>query len=363
MTSRERVLTALRRSGVPDRVPFEISWGAFTPGLMEVYRERTGSTLDPAEYFDFDTRFVTVGPTRKKSDFAKWYSVALPSNVLWDEWGYGMVRGSVEHFVEYRFHPLNDCTTAEQVLAFDWPDVDADYRFEGIAETVRAIQDRGYAVAGELYQTIFETAWLLRGMENLLTDFYFNEGIAHAICEKMTELRVRQAVKFAETGIDVLRLGDDVATQNGPMMSLELYRKFLKERSRRIITAAKQVNRDILIFMHSDGDVSEFIPEYIDIGVEILNPVQPECNDLDAIGRRYGDRISFWGGIGTQTTMPFGTPLTVKEAVKNVQMQLGSHGGLLLAPSHILEPEVPWENIVAFVEGAQEAKYDVGKHS
>ncbi len=348
----------MRRTGPPDRVPFEISWGAFTPGLMDAYRQKTGSTLDPAEYFDFDTRFVTIGPTSKKSDFVKWYSVPLPSDVLWDEWGYGMIRGSVEHFVEYRFHPLSECTTPEQVLAFDWPDVDADYRFEGIAETVRAIQNRGYAVAGELYQTIFETAWLLRGMENLLTDFYSNEELAHAICEKMTELRVRQAVKFAETGIDVLRLGDDVATQKGPMMSLELYRKFLKERTRRIIAAAKQVNSDILIFMHSDGDVGQFIPEYIDIGVEILNPVQPECNDLEAIGRRYGDRISFWGGIGTQTTMPFGTPQAVKEAVRNAQVQLGSRGGLLLAPSHILEPDVPWENVVAFVEGAREARYE-----
>ena len=363
MTSRERVLTAMRRTAVPDRVPYEISWGAFTPGLMRVYRQKTGSPLDPADFFDFDTRFITVGPTIKKTDFSKWYSVALPNNVLWDEWGYGMVRGSMEHFMEYRFHPLSDCTTPEQVLAFDWPDVDADYRFDGIAEAVRAIQDRGYAVAGELYQTIFETAWLLRGMENLLTDFYFNEDIAQAICEKMTELRVRQAIKFAETGIDILRLGDDVATQKGPMMSLDLYRKFLKERTRRIITAAKQVKKNMLIFMHSDGDVGEFIPEYIDIGVDILNPVQPECNDLEAIGRRYGDRISFWGGIGTQTTMPFGTPQTVQEAVRKVQMQLGSRGGLLIAPSHILEPEVPWENVVAFVEGAREAWYGVGERS
>jgi uroporphyrinogen decarboxylase len=347
----------MRRTGVPDRVPFEISWGAFTPGLMEVYRQRTGSTLDPAEYFNFDTRFVTIGPTRKRTDFTKWYSVSLPKNVVWDEWGYGMIRGSLEHFMEYRFHPLSECTTPEQVLAFDWPDVDADYRFEGIADAVRAIQARGFAVAGELYQTIFETAWLLRGMENLLTDFYFNEDLAHTICEKMTELRVRQAVKFAETGIDILRLGDDVATQKGPMMSLDLYRRFLKDRTRRIITAAKQVNRDILIFMHSDGDVSEFIPEYLDIGVEILNPVQPECNNLEAIGQRYGNRISFWGGIGTQTTMPFGTPQAVRDAVSSVHKLLGSRGGLLLAPSHILEPEVPWENVVAFVEGAREASY------
>lgn len=357
MNPRQRVLTALRRTGKPDRAPFEISWGAFTPGLMEVYRQRTGSLLDPAEYFDFDTRSVNLNPTQKRTDFRKWYTVAPPPEVIWDEWGVGTLAGSVDHFVEYRYHPLADCKTAEQVLAFDWPDVDANYRFEGLAEVTRAFQDRGYAVTGELYLTIFETAWLLRGMENLLTDFYSNEELAQALCGRLMELRVRQAIKYAEAGVDVLRLGDDVATQKGPMMSLELYRKFLKERTRRIITAAKQVKKDLLVFMHSDGAVAEFIPEYIDIGVDILNPVQPECNDLAEISRRYGDRLSFWGGIGTQTTMPFGTPQEVRDKVREVHLQLGPRGGLLLAPSHILEPEVPWENVLAFVEAARSANY------
>lgn len=175
----------MRRTGFPDRVPFEISWGAFTPGLMEVYQSRTGSRLDPADYFDFDIRFVTINPTRKKTDFLKWYSAPIPSNVQWDEWGYGMMRGSMEHFMEYRYHPLGDMTTPDQVLSFEWPDVDADYRFDGITESVRVIHHRGYAVAGELYQTVFESAWLMRGLETLLTDFYFNPDIAHAIFEKI----------------------------------------------------------------------------------------------------------------------------------------------------------------------------------
>jgi len=353
MTPRERVLVAMRRTGKPDRVPFEISWGAFTPGLMKVFRERTGSQLDPAEYFDFDTRSVSLNPTTKTTNFRAWFDEEPQSNVIWDEWGYGAIHGSVEHFLEYRYHPFARCTTVDQILEFDWPDVDADYRFEGIAEKTRSYHDRGYAVTAELYMTIFETAWLMRGMENLLLDFFRNEDLAHAICEKLTELRIRQARKYAETGVDVLRLGDDVATQKGPMMGLELYRKFLKERTRRIIAAAKDVRKDILIFMHSDGSVKDFIPEYIDIGVDILNPVQPECNDLAEIGRKYGEKLSFWGGIGTQTTMPYATPHEVKEKVKEVQSLLGRRGGLLIAPSHILEPEVPWENVLAFVDAVR----------
>jgi uroporphyrinogen decarboxylase len=349
---------AMHRTGFPDRVPFEISWGAFTPGLMKIFRRRTGSDLDPAEYFDFDTRSVNLNPTCRNTDFSKWFSEKPPAEVLWDEWGYGMVRGSMEHFVEYRYHPLAGCETAEQIFEFSWPDVDADYRFDGLADMTRRFHDRGYAVTGELYLTLFETAWLLRGMENLLVDFYHNERIAHAILEKLTDLRIRQAIKYAEAGVDILRLGDDVATQKGPMMSLDLYRKFLKDRTRRIISAARQVKKDILIFMHSDGSIAEFIPEYIDIGVDILNPVQPECNDLTEIGLQFDDRVAFWGGIGTQTTMPYGTTHIVERKVQEVQSQLGRRGGLLLAPSHILEPEVPWENVLAFVDAARRATYE-----
>jgi uroporphyrinogen decarboxylase len=358
MSSRERVLTAMRRTKVPDRVPFEISWGAFTPGLMDIYRKQTHSTLDPEDYFDFDIRFVTINSTRKKADFTKWFDTALPADVFWDEWGIGMLHGSMEHFVQHKYHPLAGCRTADDVYAFDWPDVDEDYRFDGMAETVKAFHDRGYAVAGELYQTIFEIAWLMRGMEKLLADFLLNEEVAHAICEKLTLLRIRQAAKFAESGVDIIRLGDDVAAQKGAFMSLDIYQKYLKERTRRIIASARRVRPDVLIFMHSDGSVKDFIPEYIDIGVDILNPIQPECNDLEAIGKQFGGKISFWGGIGTQTTMPFGTPEDVRSAVRSVQSKLGSQGGLLLAPSHILEPEVPWENVVAFVDAARGTRYE-----
>ena len=238
-------------------------------------------------------------------------------------------------------------------MDFEWPDVDADYRFDGIEKATRSFHDRGYAVTGELYMTIFETAWLMRRMENLLLDFFQHEEIAHALCETITGIRIRQARKYAEIGVDILRLGDDVATQKGPMMSVELYRKFLKEPMRRIIKAAKEVKPDLLIFMHSDGSVIDFIPEYIGIGVDILNPVQPECNDLKEIGERFGDRLSFWGGIGTQTTMPYGSPLDIESKVREVKEQLGGRGGLLLAPSHILEPDVPWENVIAFVDAVR----------
>ena len=356
MNARERVWKALHHEK-PDRMPFEISWGAFTPSLMQVYREKTGSQLPPDEYFDFDTRSVDIGPTKKKTDFSKYYSCPLPDNVILNEWGVGAVPGSVEHFVKHKFHPLADCETAEEVYAFEWPDMDADYRFEGLEEKILAYKARGYVVMGELYSTIYETAWTLRGMESFLIDFYENEEIVDAICENIFRIRLAQAKKYAQLGVDILRLGDDVATQNGPLMSKELYGKFFKGRMQKLIQAVKEINPQILVFRHCDGKVEDLIEDFIEEGVDILNPVQPECNDLNKIYAMYGDRLAFWGGIGTQSVMPFGSPDDVTEAVRDVQRTLGGQGALLVAPSHILEPEVPWENVLAFVEAAKNSYY------
>ncbi len=346
----------MRREGKPDQVPFEISWGAFTPRLMEVYREKTGSTLDVDEYFDFDIRSVNLCPTKKTTDFAKYFD-EVADNATFDEWGVGAIPGSEEHFLEYTYHPLAKCETAQDVYDYEWPDVDADYRFEGMAQKVKAYQDRGYAVVGELYQTIFETAWLLRGMEELLVDFYVNQEVAHAICEKLAQLRVRQAEMYAAAGVDIIRLGDDVATQRGPMMSQATYETFLKDRTKRIVDAGKAINPDVLYFIHNDGKVEDFAQNLVDIGIDILNPCQPECNDLELLFERYGDKIAFWGGIGTQSTMPFGSPEDVRAKVRYVQETLGRNGSLLIAPSHILEPEVPWENVEAFIDAVKRARY------
>ena len=104
------------------------------------------------------------------------------------------------------------------------------------------------------------------------------------------------------------------------------------------------------MFFHSDGNVAELIPDFIDVGIDILNPLQPECMDIEAIKREYGRDLAFWGAVGTQTTMPFGTPEEVERVVRRCIETIGRDGGFLIAPTHLVEPEVPWENIMAFVE-------------
>lgn len=353
MNARERVLRSMRREGGLDRLPFEISWGAFTPSLMKTYQRETGSSLSPDEYFDFDTRSVSIAETVLPRNYARYYPFSLPEKASFNEWGMGSVPGSVEHFVESRYHPLAVAENADDLEKYDWPDIDAPYRFDGMKEKIRDYQARGYPVLGEMYCTIFETVWQLRGMEAMLMDFLVNEEMAHALCDRLGEIRCRQSAIYAGLGVDVIRLGDDVATQHGLMMSPTVYRQLLKEPTRRIIRAAKEVNPDVLIFMHCDGNVGELIEDYIDIGVDILNPIQPECNDFDRIADLYSDRLSFWGGIGTQSTMPFGTPDEIRAAVAHMNHRFKEKGGMLIAPSHILEPEVPWENVIAFVNEAK----------
>ena len=149
-------------------------------------------------------------------------------------------------------------------------------------------------------------------------------------------------------------LGDDVSTQIAMMMSPAMWRQQLKPRLKRVIDAAKAEKPDILIFYHGDGNLSAIVEDLIEIGVDVLNPVQPECVDPYEMKRLYGDRLSFWGCVGTQTTMPFGTPEQVRETVRHMIETVGVGGGLVIAPTHVLEPEVPWDNIEAMVQAVRD---------
>jgi len=138
------------------------------------------------------------------------------------------------------------------------------------------------------------------------------------------------------------------------MISPEIWRKWLKPRLAKVIDAAKSANRSVIISYHSDGVILPIIEELIEIGVDVLNPVQPECMDPAKIKALYGSRLAFSGTIGTQTTLPFCTPDEVRKVVKERIETVGKGGGLFIGPSHTLEPEVPWKNVVAFVEAVEE---------
>jgi uroporphyrinogen decarboxylase len=157
--------------------------------------------------------------------------------------------------------------------------------------------------------------------------------------------------------VDLIILGDDIAMQTGMLMSLKMWREFLKPRLKRIIEAAKKVKPDALVFYHSDGKVWDAIPELIEVGVDVLNPIQPDCMDPAEVKREFGKDLSFFGTVSVQETLPKGTPKDVEEEVKLRIETVGKGGGLLIAPSHVLQPDTPWENITAFFEAVEKYGY------
>ena len=355
MTNRENILRALRRDN-PERVPFEF---VLCPSKIDEFNAKTGKT-DYLDYFDFPIRYVELNPTVKDTDFKKYYRnlPACARLLSWNpEWGVMSVKGSVAHFEEM-LHPMENFETIEEILEYPFPDYNENYRWEGFEEKVKSLRNEDLIAVAFMQMTIFEIAWYLRGIDNFMVDMAINEEFAETLLEKITGIRTGMAEKYAKAGIDILMLGDDVSTQLDMMMSPDLWRKMLKPRLQRVIEAAKANKPDILIFYHGDGNLQKIIPDLIEIGVDILNPVQPECMDPVEIKKLYGDRLSFWGTLGTQTTIPFGTPEEVKRTCRRLIETVGSGGGLLLAPTHTIEPDVPWENIQAFIDAVK----DYGKY-
>ncbi len=196
----------------------------------------------------------------------------------------------------------------------------------------------------------------MRGMENLMMDMMSEDEMAEALLDRVTEASVLRAESYVRSGADALFLGDDIGMQHSIMMSEELYCTWLKPRLKKVIDAARAINPEVVVFYHSCGFVTPFIPHLIEAGVDVLNPVQPECMDFGEIHAAYGDRLSFHGTIGTQSVMPFGTPDEVRRKVFENLDIAGDKGGLFAAPTHLLEPEVPVENVAAYIKACQDYK-------
>lgn len=347
MNKRENIIAAIRRNN-PETVPFAMR-------LCEIQEEKIMNHFnctDIHDFFDLPYRVVRLNPTKVSGVYDKYFDNDA-NDIVINEYGVGHIYSDeVKHFSRM-VHPMKDFKSVEEIKEFPLPDLAEDYRYEGLAEKIQSIKDKGLLSVFYSVQ-VFEPAWYLRSLEALFMDMMDDSPIAVECLERLTVLKEKQCAKIAECGVDMIIFGDDVGTQQALMMSVDMYRKWLKPTMQRCIKAAKDVNPDIIAYYHSDGNVESIIEDLIEIGVDVLNPVQPECMDPIKIKAKYGDRLSFWGTIGTQTTMPFGTVEDVKKDVKNMIETVGKGGGLVIAPSHIIEPEVPLENIIAFFEAVNE---------
>jgi len=357
MTSRERVRIALAHKPT-DRVPrllYEEVIG-YTRPIERLLAARCAPKT-PREYFDMDITSVSFSPTTlPRERFAEWLGsdsqTALVSGQV-DEWGVWWRAGDFHHFAQIK-SPLREIGERDQLERYPWPDLDQPDRFGSVRERVRALQAQGLAVAAYA-GSVFEQSWYLRGLENLMTDLIRRPEFANDLFQRTAAFQQHAAREFARAGVDILITGDDIAGQTGPLISLDTWRRFLKPLLAATARVVKEANPDTYVFYHSDGNVEAFIPDLIEIGIDILNPIQPECMDPAAIKRRYGDRLSYWGTVSVQRTMPLGTVDEVQNEVRSRIREVARGGGLILAPAHVLGPETPWENIVAFFEAADSA--------
>ena len=346
MTHRERFLAAIRRQ-MPDRAP---RYAEFTPHLLQLLRKKTGCA-DPAQHFDYEMRELCFQPTQLARDFSA-YVGDLPEGSTVSEWGVGEIPAHLYHLTAM-VHPMRRFTRVEDIADYPFPDYDARYRHHDLAARASAIHERGLAVVSE-WTTIFEQAWYLRGMEELMTDFYERPDMAEALLERVTDVCCFVDRRFAEAGVDLVRTGDDIGTQRGMLMSPGMWRRWLKPRLARLIAEVKHANPNVLVLYDSDGNFEPVIPDLIEVGVDVLAPIQPECNDVEHLKREYGKYLAFWGSLGVQRTIPFGTPQDVRREVRHRMETIGHGGGLVIAPSHVLPPETPWENVVAMFEAIEE---------
>jgi uroporphyrinogen decarboxylase len=365
-TSRDRVLCALNHEE-PDRVPIFFGTSGATTMLAPAY-ERLKAYLGIRS----ETRVLWRGPQSVLMDeeVLAWsgsdgrplmpgpapavLARGISDHSYVDGWGslWELRPGSL--YYEVADSPIRAATIAD-LDHYPWPDLAHPSRFVGLRQQARAIQEAGYAVVMIGGVAPFEQAFTSRGMEQWLVDLAADPEFALALMGKITDAMKTGVISLLEAAgdcIDVLITGDDMGSQNGPLISPKMYRKMIKPFHAELMTEIKRRTK-AKIFYHSDGDVYPLIGDFIEIGVDLLNPVQVsarEMGDTARLKRRFGDRLSFCGAIDTQWALPHGTTDDVRAEVRRRIRDLGPGGGYVLAAVHCIQPDVPPENISAMIE-------------
>jgi uroporphyrinogen-III decarboxylase len=205
--------------------------------------------------------------------------------------------------------------------------------------------------------TIFECAWALRGYERLLTDFVLKPELAECILQIPFQFHLTAARRLVEMGVDMVWIGDDVGAQHTMLISPATWRKFLKPKLAEFIAEVKRINPRVKVAYHSDGNILSIIPELIEIGLDVLNPVQPACMDPESLKKEFGDKLCFWGTIDEQYTLPFGKAEQVAAEVTKRLQTIGKEGGLILGPTHHVQLDTPMDNFWAMVNTITQTQY------
>lgn len=344
----------------PDRVPLDY-WAVpeTTERLLEVLGLQDKDQL--LQELGVDVRYVR--PCYTEGDYEEQLDGSLhrrlPDGTFVDIWGVVRKRVSwgMGSYLEVVKSPLAEAESVGEIEDHPWPDP-RTFDFHSVSEQCYRYRESAIICTGDRLTTrasVFKLAMYLRGMDRLLMDLVVNPGLVEALLGKLLEFHLeynRRIFEAAADHIDIFMLGDDFGTENGPMISPDMFRRFFKPALKELVQVGKEF--DLKVMLHSCGGVRELIPDFIDIGLDILNPIQTQAKGMDPkrLKADFGRDLCFHGSVDVQRTLPFGSTEQVRAEVRERIETLGQGGGFILAPAHNLQPDIPVENILAMYQAA-----------
>lgn len=279
-------------------------------------------------------------------------TVKLDNGNVRDEWG--LEYKTVGLYSEAVIRPLAQCETIEDLNRYVFPDPLDQGRWEFAEQTV-ALYKNEYGIIGDLEACIFELAWNLVGLEKFVMDLATEEDYIPVLLDKISDYSTQCGLKMIDLGVDMIWTGDDMGTQKGMMISPDMWREYFKPRMKKMFNTFKQRKPDIKIAYHSCGAIAPIIPELIEIGLDVLNPLQPMAAgmELSNLYHQYADKLLFFGAIDVQGVLPNGSPEDVENEV--IRCLKATNGGrkYIIAPAHNMQPDTPVENVYAFFDAVK----------
>lgn len=357
MTSKERVLHTIQKEN-PDRPPLFVT---VTPQVAEKLSKHLGFEYEEPLDSLLSTRIshmkllselgndcvgiAACAPTDSPT-------ITHPDGIIENEWGMKFISAGL--YNEFHEFPLENAKSAADIRAYDFPDPFAAGRFDD-AKLAIANYGNDYGIVADLETSFFETAWYLVGLQKLLMDMMMEEEYVDALFDRVMEINTEIGKQLIGLGADILWAGDDFGSQNGMLIDPETWRKFFKPRIKIMFEEFRKVNPDIKIAWHSCGSILPIIPDFIEIGLDILNPLQPKATGMAPrfLKDTYGKDLIFFGGLDIQELMPTGSPADIKNEVERLAGIYGENGGYILAPAHNIQDDTPLENILAMFDAVK----------
>lgn len=331
LTKKERMRRALFRKPV-DRLPVQTNYTPVMERKLLEYFKISKSELSDR----LDNHLLRVDLTYPKR-------LSPDGKVAFDWWGAGW-----DTQTEGYWHSVSPLAETMDLKAFPWPDPNDPHLLDDAAKAIA--NDTGkHFVAPNFGMCLFERAWSLRGFDTLLMDLMEDPDWVAELLDRIADIQVAVSKRFVALGVDGGYFGDDYGAQKGMLFSPKLWRQLFKPRLARMFAVYRDAGLPVIL--HSDGDIWEILPDLVEIGLTCLNPVQPEVLEHKRLQREFGEKLSFYGGISTQTVMPTGTPEQVREATRACARDLAPKGtGFILGPSHRMQSDIPPINVEAMLE-------------